>query len=364
MNFNAFEPGVLLQTLYIFLLIFVTLKRYGLSNRKNKTIFLIFVVIQVLLGGLRGYNVGSDTGTYVHYITMMEDWDFSQVFLYHMAKDPIFYIMVRAIMYVNTDYTWVFFVFQTLFWGAVSYIIYRYSRSCLLALLLFVAFRYHFMAWSAMRQGIALAIVFFSFKYIDEGKFFEFLLTISVAAIFHLTAVVFLLFYFMRRMTIYNNIGLTVILGLVTIVSPILVSSLLGGDNYYAQYIESKKGDNYFAIITNVIAFLFVFYNIHRIKVDKEMNILYNFSLVSFLLTLMTFRVSIAFRLAMYFGYFLPVIMSNLALLKHKGRSSVGIIVACVFIIYIITGVPVGIDEYKFFWEINLRDLNWTPPVK
>ena len=66
MNFNAFEPGHLIYTFYLILLLFFTLVNYNRTNRQNLIVFVIFIIAQILIGGLRSYQVGTDTGIPIH----------------------------------------------------------------------------------------------------------------------------------------------------------------------------------------------------------------------------------------------------------------------------------------------------------
>jgi hypothetical protein len=70
--------------------------------------------------------------------------------------------------------------------------IFENSKMPLLSLFIYLCDGYYYQLFNASRQGLAILIVFFSYKYIFENRFIPFALTVSMAWLIHPSALVFL----------------------------------------------------------------------------------------------------------------------------------------------------------------------------
>ena len=356
MNFNAFEPGVLIYTIYFFLLLFVTFARYNKSNKENKKYFIFFVLLQVLIGGLRSFTVGTDTGSYVHSIQMYSTFSNDEILEHRAGRDPYFYLFTKLITNFFDSYTGLFFVLQIIFWGLVASTLYKYSKSCLLALMLLVAFRQNYFALSGMRQGIAMALILFSYRYLESRKMIKYFVTIVVAFLCHQSAIIFIPIYFVygRRLNKWSLIILILVLAIGS--SFVLPDISFDEELTYAGYLQIENKGNFFSLFTITLAFIFILIRIHKMKLDEEMNFLFSLSLFAFAISLMAINLDIAYRIAAYFCMFMPIFMSNLLVERKNHQQDVAILLIILIIIYIVTGMPPGLDDYKFFWETNFMD--------
>lgn len=71
----------------------------------------------------------------------------------------------------------------------------RYSANCRTSFLLCLGLPAFFICFSGLRQGIALGISFYAYRFVRERRFWPFLGTVLLACLFHSTAVVSLLVY-------------------------------------------------------------------------------------------------------------------------------------------------------------------------
>ena len=148
-------------------------------------ILLALLVFLVLFAGLR-WNVGLDFGTYqAGYETVKAgnlniSAEPSLVFLLYFAPSLTIVFLVYAFFSVN--YT-------------VKYL-QKNSVYFFVSLLLFFANIYLRYDMGIMRQGLALAITLYSIKYAEKREFAKFVLCVFLAAIFHSSALMFLVIYF------------------------------------------------------------------------------------------------------------------------------------------------------------------------
>lgn len=356
MNFNAFESGHLIYTVYFFLLLLFTIFRLDKTNRQNLFVFVIFIVAQILVGGLRSYVVGTDTGSYVLFFHEDEDNTFSEIF-YGWRDDPVFYLFTKALSSINSHYAFILFGLQLVFWCCVSAFFYKYSNNCLLALLIFIALRYNFFAMSGLRQATAMGFIFLAALYLLNNKKLLFILLVLIASLFHKSALVFFVVVFLKRPKLNNFFIIALLAAICLALSFVLPDIDFDEDLAYTGYLQKEaKLANLYSLLITVLAFVYinVLINAKNVKFNSKLNLLYNISLFAFLISMMGLRLSIAYRIAMYFGQFMPVLMANL-IGNFRNKTNIAIGTAIVLlIIYIVAGVPVGL-EYKFYWEDSIN---------
>ena len=349
MNFNAFEPGVLIYTIFFFLLLFVTLFRYNKSNIENKKLFTFFMALYCLIGGLRSRWVGSDTSSYIFYFNYIRDMALSQINSEFASRDPLGMIVFKIISGPFQTYTPTLLIIHIVFCLLIAVTYYKYSKNCFLALLIFVFLRYHFFLMSGIRQGFALCLVLYSYKYLIKEKLLKFIIVVVIASMFHMSAILCLLIYPIKNFIFYNKSYKLVLVFIITFVStlfmPDFVNLVFSDKSGY--FTETKSLGNLFSFITSVLVFVYVHVRIQKVHVTKEINLLYNLALGFFILSMLSFKVELAFRAAMYFGFFVPILITYITETKYLIRQ----VVLMVLLLYMATGVPSSVDPYQFYWN-------------
>lgn len=74
------------------------------------------------------------------------------------------------------------------------------NRSIIISLLLFYATGTYFDSFNGLRQYLAAAIVFWALRFIIEGKFKRWIVTVVCASLFHYTAIIVLPLYLIRKL--------------------------------------------------------------------------------------------------------------------------------------------------------------------
>lgn len=158
------------------------------KNQKAIFIFIIFIIF-ILQDGLRW-----ETGT---------DWHFYRDFFFNSSKENLLafepgYVLINQIIYsISSSYTtfliFIAFLIYFLYFKSIT----EYAVYPLITILFFYC---SFIGYMGMnRQHIALAICLFSFRYIVSKEFWKFSLCVIIAALFHRTALIFFLTYFLNR---------------------------------------------------------------------------------------------------------------------------------------------------------------------
>ena len=194
------------MTIYIanmILLIIYTLFYYNTkSKRANTVVFNIAIIQIILILGFRNLDlVGRDWGYYKNYYNLQLDWNLSQILNYERYELG-FKLLTKMITLIFNNTQFYAFIIATISIIPIAYIIYKYSKIPLLSVILYVAIDFYAFIFSGLRQGIAIALTFYSYRYIVENKTLKYLCCILLATLFHTSAIVFLPVYFIRKIKI------------------------------------------------------------------------------------------------------------------------------------------------------------------
>ena len=154
-----------------------------------------FTVAAVLIAvaGLR-YRVGTDYMAY--YRTRVTDWQTVWDYLIHF-REPGIRLLSKISTMILDDGATLIFICSIIIIGIYSLMIYRYSPMYLVSVLIFLFLGDWTGSFNGIRQYLAAAIVFAGHRYILKRKFVPYLLTVVLAMLFHKSAIVMILPYFL-----------------------------------------------------------------------------------------------------------------------------------------------------------------------
>lgn len=185
---------------------------------------------------------------------------------------------------------------------------------------------YYFFYLSIFRQGIAVGICFFAFKYLKKDNFIKFFSLVLIATLFHKASCIFLFSYFIKDLKLNNKLGFLIFF--TSFFSEKIIKKIISLTGMYTHYLDDsnfiQSGSKFIYIIIFIYIFIlfFSYMNINfYIKNKKIINICF---LGSFLyislssLGITGVRISIYFLI--YFIYicndllknFKPILLSEL----------------------------------------------------
>lgn len=176
--------------MYLFTFIILALASLWCLFKGNSKVLLVFLTAWLILhDGLR-WNCGTDWYPYLEYYNncLTEERDFE-----------IGYVVLNKIIYTISGGNYTVFL---LFFAAFEYIVfYRFFKhySPIPALSLLVLYSTLLPLMGMNRQTIALMICLISVKFIINRQFIPWLLMVLLAMMFHVTAGMFLISYFLNR---------------------------------------------------------------------------------------------------------------------------------------------------------------------
>jgi len=188
----------------IFTILTIVLVVYSfleVNNYKNYNSVWVVIAFLTIFIGLR-FWIGADYGNYFRaYYDFGRDLSGSDILNLVVEKKKEIHLEWLYLFFANTTYEAGFSFYIFTFFLAIVSITIKYkvfSDNAVYPAFAMLLFMYPTLLVSdggQMRQGMAMGILLFSFKYIKERKLLMFLFTIYIAAGFHTSATVFIIAY-------------------------------------------------------------------------------------------------------------------------------------------------------------------------
>ncbi len=201
MIFNTiiiFYTGLLLSSFFFL----------GKKSFSFQKILLIYSFIAlVLFCGLRG-NKGTDTISYIDgFKRTISLFDSGETILRFGSPYEVGYKYISILIKTFTNNVDIFFIvisFLALFFIYKS--LQKYSEFIILGLMVYFVRFYFLRDWNQIRAGVSLAMILYSIEYVAKKDFRRFLIIWLLAVSFHISALIFLPFYFIGRKKITISI--------------------------------------------------------------------------------------------------------------------------------------------------------------
>ena len=195
---------------------------------------------------------------------------------------------------------------------------------------------------------MALALFYYSLKYIENSKMKEYFFINFIGFLFHNSAIIFFPLYFIigNKFNLKYKILIIVFMSiLLPTLLPILSNILL--NTKYSMYLTNGAYNPLSTINVSIIIniLLFVYYEIILKKKgdnDKKLNIYSNIHFIGIIVSFFTTKISLAMRIFMYFRYieFLSVPFAIEKTSIAKGYKTIfKLLIICIYILYFIHGV-------------------------
>lgn len=307
-------------------------------NKKNYTIQDYIVILLLgLICGLR-YNVGTDYALY----TRMYN---------HINWFPRVEVAFKKIIETFNMFDFpasVFFFFFSFLTIIIIYIsIKKRTKYPAETLFLFITMGFYALQFNIIRQMLAVAIVLYSIKYIQEKKIIKYILCILVAYLCHSTAIIMIPFYFISniKFTKMQMIFLLLIMfGLSFMYEPLLNFVTTHSELYSVYSITN----NYTYIKGGIGTYTILFFNLlvmHITIKNKDSLIEYesnnlqyiNLALFSFFFYFLSLSNSVMVRPAYYLFICMIYILPDLYRVhKNMFKSKNSLLIYVFFILYYI----------------------------
>lgn len=337
----------------------------NLKIRKRQVTYMGLLLF--LFAALRSPTVGIDirpdypTGYWEDYY-VNADVSFAEILFMRAGRDPIFHCFLKVLSFFSDSPQTMLIAIGGIFAFGFSYFVYHSKGNVLLTYMMLIGFRIFSFSFSGLRQAVALGLIYIAYIAFRDEKYKQFVILTCVAALFHNSALIFLLSWpllFIKVNYVVSALFLLLWINIVT--NGIIV-------NYLATLFFSGRFDSYLENSVNMAFegggtfFIYVFFyllilisyrkiKINDVSFDKEFSIL---SVGMFFSTIGQ-SMSNVFRMAYYFIFLLFPATSQMIMSIVKEKEFYAVICYMTSLLlaaqYLILGPGAGTENYDFFWN-------------
>lgn len=309
------------------------------KDRSGAQYSLILVVLSasvfIFLTGFR-YGVGQDYFyTYVPY--------FQRVY-YGMGQGDLefgFYALNQIVAWFTNDPTPVFFVCSLIFFICTYMAVFRESESPIFSIFLIFGMSFLFIFMNAMRQMVAVSILLFSLRYIENHKPIPFVISLLIASLFHSSAVIFAVAYFFPKLKINLFGGLVAVVVVFLFRSQIAdvvnyVISLTSYAGYIGSVFDTKEAGNVIMAM-NVIVLLFslLIPYLEKTEMDKKYRLLVWCQMIATIVAILSGYIPLSQRIRWIFSLS-SIVLLPLAVQKISSPQLRLLVQAAVVVLYVV----------------------------
>lgn len=182
---------------YSFVLVFSVLFAFAAQIVKNKItskiMMLMVVLILSLTAGFRDSTVGIDTEAYIRIIQSTSPFYSGE--LYYKYVDIGFQILVKLLLQLLSDPHYVLFCVSLITNALIISTIWQLKDKISFSISIFIYITFfYFETFNILRQWLAIAIIFFAFRYLIRSKYVFFTTFVLIASTIHLSAIIAMVF--------------------------------------------------------------------------------------------------------------------------------------------------------------------------
>jgi hypothetical protein len=329
-------------------------------NQKKILTFFLWLGLFLIMG-LRAETVGNDLMRYLDHFQ-----DVKHIDTFKTRTETGYMLFLNLLDFFNIGRQGYIIIVSFIISYSFAWFISKYSNNIGLSFFLHLTIGLFTLTLSGIRQSLAISIILLAIHFAIKRKLIYYLITVFIAVLFHMSAIIFLPAYLLLNTKI-KGYKIVLLYSLLIVVTIFFVDFLFSRLNYFApeKYIKiyldnhTKTGMNFlsvlFKIALPVTVLLFWKFQKRKIKdissIDTSFFIL---SLVSIIFAILSLKLSIIERLSYYYDASLIILIPN-AIQQFKNKNNLKIIRFVIIVIatlYFTTSTIGGIlkiDDYSFW---------------
>lgn len=328
------------------------------SNDKAKRTFLFWCGIAMfLIIALRNKEVGStDSENYFNNWVRMSNVSFKSVLPIaeetNMDIGYLVYVWISSHVFPNGQFAFVFS--GLLFTIAVCRFIYKNSEDVLLSFEMFICLGLYSFMVQGLRQAMAMSICLFAIEFCKKRKFIPFVLVVFFASLFHQSAIVFLIVYFIYGFKINVRTGIVAAIASATLIVLSDPIATLGNRIFEREYEGEVETGGFVAVAIYLIILIVAIVFSGKRRKEKDYSFFFFMTMLGAIFYLMRYTgVQAAERISFYFLFgqliVLPSVISCFD--KHVAFIIKCVVMALSFMLFAYRLSGSGLVEYRFFWQ-------------
>jgi transmembrane protein EpsG len=319
-------------------------------TRSTRLLFVLASAMPILASGLR-YHVGTDSWQYERNIPYYAQDVWSS---FATWNEPGIRVFAKVATLLNSSDPAPIFFFITSLFICVLYFktIYKQTNMLCMSSLLFI-----FLSWAdsfnGIRQYMAAVILFAGISFLKSRKLIKWIITVIIASLFHRTAIVMLLLYFVvfSQINIKNLVKMIAAVGLASIFYEQVLNTV-------GWFMDESMTDAYSTLSVNVLRILVavaptvLFWSTYIGKeVDEEKKLYLNLLMIHSFVSIIAAKSAYLSRITIYTTPYLVVGIPNL--LEKFSYSNKKILRFLILVLYFVFW------WYDTFKSSNLNTFHW-----
>lgn len=350
--------GVNLAVVFVFL--WISRKTRLQSKNVSMVAFVLALSSVIFIAGFR-VNVGTDYMNYVYMFEMSEH----QVLTSSMVNVG-FYLTNKILNYLigNPQSIFVFSAIVTYLFLFLA--IRRETRLYEMGVFLFFALYEFYTSMNIMRQWIAIAIVWYGMRYIEEKKYWKYIALLIVATSFHPTAICCIALLIVPRLKLDRGVIIKAIF--VTIIGVIFGNKILSIIMHSIPFIDFQSYEAYltggyqfgngalYLVVFCIVACVLYVYRKPYMRYIKNAHFQVYVFVFSMVIVFLAVVNPIFSRLSIYFVPSIFVVLPNLITLQSTKQGKM-IMYLCVLVLGVINmyrllnvGGSDPLPYHNYFW--------------
>ena len=317
-------PLVVFDTIIAILVFFLCSKW---EKRPNKSLWIIILSVMVLSCGLR-YDTASD---YLNYVLLF--YRIRDGLNFPFEVEPGYLLLNKLFVSIPYGFTIVLFISSLV---SIYLLMDFLTRNDSLKWGLFFCFCFELIMMfnNQVRQGIAVATFLYATRFIQEGKWWKYLIAIIAAMMFHMSALIALMYYPLIKYAdkkkpspvTYFIVGVCFVIVLISGIMSPLLSGLFEINEHYARFQGTgyQDADSFESIgpvfVFNLLIFFYILAS--RGAFDKKTFVFYNMTFIILVLYCIFGTIPLMERLVRYLYVYeyvaLAIVVSNKRYYKKK----------------------------------------------
>lgn len=356
---NIYGMGINMTVYYflIVIIVIISILTMDMKNKvkKNKLIISTSALGIIFLQAFRSWEVGVDLRSYIPSYQLMKNIDvisgerllnydygylvFTKLLSNFGVSVQLFLAIVSITIMVLLSSTWI-----------------KYSKMPSISIFLYITLGFFAFSFSGLRQAIAFALTFYSYRFIVEKNIIKFIFCVMIAITFHFSAIVFILAFPLYHIKIRAkyNLGLVAVFVLVFLLKERIFQWVYF--LYRGNEVNSASTGAYTMLI--IMIGVYVLANIFGDKYDQNStyNSYMNYLLVAILIQIFASQSNIIMRLGYYYYLFITLLIPDVISYQKNPIfrilvSSI-LLVMCLYFFQTTTGSGyLNVSPYQFYWE-------------
>lgn len=335
--------------IYISLFVFFVGSLAFAKNKRTKSVILITLwLLASLLIGFRGQSVGIDTAEYFNIYSIIK-YDPNNLYITRKIQ-PLYIAINNVADFLNGGASLALFISAAITLYFIISTIMRISSNAALSIAIFFSLELFFFMHNGVRQALAVAVVFYSIRFIFSKQPICFLVMIFISIMFHASAVICLPFYFINKLSVnYKWFIFSWLISIVFFIDSSLVFYLY---NFVVPYLPnqyesfSSLDDLYenasqglgLGQLFKQFLFIIILYTYSKIDSKNDENSIVLIALISIIFSNIFYHIGLINRINSYLSIFLILaipIAINFSFRMNNRRIVNTVLYIAFFLIYL-----------------------------